>query len=140
MMHEPRSEAMPRTVVISGASGGIGHAKAEAFARQGALLVDARDLDSLGDVASGCRPFGTEALPVSADVAKREEVAALAHRAVVFGGGIDVWVSNIGNGAVSAFSEVPMEAQEPVIRANLIGYMNDAHAAIPICLQDLGRE
>jgi hypothetical protein len=41
---------------------------------------------------------------------------------------------------VSTFSEVPLEVQEPTIRANLIGDMNDAPAAVPICLQDLGRE
>jgi NAD(P)-dependent dehydrogenase (short-subunit alcohol dehydrogenase family) len=131
---------MPWTVVISGALNGIGHAKAEAFSRQGALLVVAHDADSLEDVASRCRPFGTEASPVSADAAKPEEAAALAHCAVVFGGGIDVWVSNVGTGAVSAFKEVPLEMQEPAIRANLIGHMKDAHAAVPICLQDLGRE
>jgi NADP-dependent 3-hydroxy acid dehydrogenase YdfG len=69
---------MPRTAVIFGALSAIGHAQAEAFARQGALLVvAARDVDSLDDVASRCHPFGTEAVPVSADTAKLAKFAAL---------------------------------------------------------------
>ena len=125
-----------RTVVITGASSGIGQATVEAFAQDGVrLVIAARDGAALEDVAGRCRALGAEAVAVPADVTRPDEVAALARRAVEFGGGIDVWVSNVGIGAVGAFHEVPLEAHEQVIRANLIGHMNDAHAAIPVFLR-----
>ena len=135
-MQDARPASRPRRVVITGASCGIGRATAEAFARQGArLVIAARDADALEEVAGRCRHLGAEAIAVPADVTQADAVAALARRAVAFAGGLDVWVSNVGVGAVGAFHEVPLAAHEQVIRANLIGHMNDAHAAIPIFLR-----
>ena len=122
-------------VVITGASSGIGEATALAFARQGSrLVIAARDLDALNAVAEDCRRMGSEAIAVEADVTDAEAVKRLAERAMTFGR-IDVWVSNVGVGAVGRFQETPIEAHEQVIRANLIGHMNDAHAVLPIFLK-----
>lgn len=123
-------------VVITGASSGIGEATAEAFAREGARLVlAARDLGALETVAARCRALGGEAIAVQVDVTDASAVQALAERAIAFGGAVDVWFSNVGVGAVGLFHETPMEAHEQVIRANLIGHMNDAHAVLPIFLR-----
>jgi short-subunit dehydrogenase len=120
-------------VVITGASSGIGEATAVAFAREGASLVlAARDAKALEAVAKSCRDAGGHALVVATDVGDAAAVRRLAQEAVGFAGRIDVWVSNVGTGAVGAFHETPIEAHEQVIRANLIGHMNDAHAALPI--------
>lgn len=122
-----------RTVVITGASGGIGQATAEAFAAGGARLVlAARDREALDIVAHHCREAGAEVLVMSLDVADAGAVRALAHSARDFGGGIDLWFSNVGVGAVGRFVDVPIEAHERTIRSNLIGHMNDAHAVLPI--------
>ena len=124
------------TIVITGASSGIGQATAEAFARQHTRLVlAARDGAALEQVAAACRTLGAEAIAVPTDVTDTAAVRRLAARAVEFGGPIDVWVSNVGVGAVGRFHETPMAAHEQVIRANLIGHMNDAHAAVPVFLQ-----
>nr|CAD6437863.1 short-chain dehydrogenase [Rhizobium sp. Q54] len=122
-------------VVITGASSGIGEATALAFARQGSrLVIAARDLDALNAVAEQCRRMGSEAIAVETDVTDADAVKRLAERAMTFGR-IDVWVSNVGVGAVGRFQETPIEAHEQVIRANLIGHMNDAHAVLPVFLQ-----
>ncbi|WP_265499774.1 SDR family oxidoreductase [Paracoccus beibuensis] len=129
-MHHAQS---PRVVVITGASSGIGEATAEAFAAERAILVlAARDLDATEAVARRCRAKGAAALAVQVDIAEIDHVRALAEAACDFGGGIDVWVSNPGVGAVGRYDQVPMEAHERVIRTNLIGHMNEAHAALPI--------
>jgi short-subunit dehydrogenase len=122
-------------VVITGASSGIGEATALAFARQGSrLVIAARDLDALNAVAEHCRRIGSEAIAVETDVTDADAVKRLAETAMTFGR-IDIWVSNVGVGAVGRFQETPIEAHEQVLRANLIGHMNDAHAVLPIFLQ-----
>lgn len=123
------------TVVITGASSGIGQATAEAFARRRARLVlAARGAEALGTVAARCRRLGAETIAVPTDVTDADAVHELARRAAAFGGTVDVWVSNVGVGAVGRFHETPAAAHEQVVRANLVGHMNDAHAAIPIFL------
>jgi short-subunit dehydrogenase len=132
----PTVDLKDAVVVITGASSGIGQAAAEAFASEGARLVlAARDLAALEAVADRCRTLGADAIAVEADVTDAEAVRALADRAVALGGRIDVWFSNVGVGAVGLFHETPMAAHEQVIRANLIGHMNDAHAVLPIFLR-----
>ncbi|MBC9179054.1 SDR family oxidoreductase [Pseudoroseomonas ludipueritiae] len=119
-------------VVITGASSGIGQATAEAFARDGARLVlAARGERALEEVAARCRSLGADVIAVPTDVTDPEAVERLAVRARGFGGRIDVWVSNVGVGAVGRYHDTPMRAHEQVIRANLLGHMHDAHAAIP---------
>ena len=123
-------------VVITGASSGIGQATAELFARRGAkVVVAARNLDALDEVAERCRAAGGDATAVQTDVTDVAAVRALAERAVAELGGIDVWVSNVGVGAIGRYQDTPMEAHERVIRSNLIGHMNDAHAVVPIFLR-----
>lgn len=124
---------MSKRVVITGASSGVGAATAEAFAKQGARLVlAARGVDGLEAVARRCRAAGGEAHVVAADVTDADEVAGLAREAQAMLGGIDLWFSDVGIGAVGKFTDTPMAAHRQVVEANLIGHMNDAHAVLPI--------
>ena len=125
-----------KRVVITGASSGIGAATAKAFAKRGARLVlAARNGEALDAVAARCRDLGAEVLNVPTDVTDAAAVAALAERARDRMGAIDVWFSNVGVGAVGKFHEVPIEAHRRVIDANLIGHLNDAHAVLPIFIE-----
>ena len=125
------------TIVITGASSGIGQATAQAFARRGARLVlAARGAEALERVANECRDLGAEtAVAVPTDVTDADAVRHLARRALELGRKIDMWVSNVGVGAVGRFQDTPIEAHEQIIRANLIGHINDAHAVLPVFLR-----
>jgi short-subunit dehydrogenase len=97
-------------------------------------VLAARNAEALEQVAARCRTVGGDALIVVTDVIDADAVAALASKARAHLGGIDLWFSNVGVGAVGKFHEVPIKAHRQVIEANLIGHLNDAHAVLPIFL------
>ncbi|CAM3432401.1 3-oxoacyl-[acyl-carrier-protein] reductase [Bordetella sputigena] len=120
------------TVVLTGASSGIGYATAQAFARTRAnLVLAAREPAALERAAETCRRAGGTALAVPTDVTEPDQVLALAERAIQAYGRIDVWINNVGTGAVGRFEEVPVQAHRRVIEANLLGHMYGSHAVLP---------
>jgi len=128
----PPQRLPARVVVLTGASSGIGHATALALAREGAhLVLAARGAEALGKVAAECELLDAQALAVPTDVTDAQAVRALADAAIARFGRIDVWINNVGIGAVGAFDATPIESHQRVIEANLIGHINGAHAVLP---------
>ena len=124
------------SVVITGASSGIGRATARAFAARGArVTLAARRLAVLEEVARECERLGGRALPVQTDVADPEAVEALRDAAVQAFGGIDIWINNAGLGAIGAYQDVPLEMHRRTIDVNLMGAMFGAYSVIPLFLR-----
>jgi NAD(P)-dependent dehydrogenase (short-subunit alcohol dehydrogenase family) len=119
------------TVVVTGASAGLGRAIAHAFGSEGAsVALISRDTESLETTAVEVRSLGGEALPITADVSDDEAVEAAASRVEEQFGPIDVWVNNA---MVSVFSPVKeMEAAEyrRVTEVNYLGYVHGTLAAL----------
>ncbi len=121
-----------KTIVITGASSGIGKAIALTLAKEKVnLVLAARREALLQDLASECESMGANAIAVRADVTLYPHVENLVNEAISFYGKIDVWINNAGVGAVGKFEEVPLDIHESVIKTDLIAYLYGAYAVLP---------
>ncbi|RFZ94598.1 SDR family oxidoreductase [Mucilaginibacter conchicola] len=121
-----------KTIVITGASSGAGRAAAVEFSQhQPNLVLASRNLEALEEVANECREFGADVLTVETDVTDPKAVIALANAANDWHNRLDIWINNAGVLAAGDFDSTPIEVHEQVIKTNLLGYMNGAHAAMP---------
>lgn len=119
------------TVVVTGASAGLGRAIAHEFGRAGARVgLISRDLDALEATASEVERLGGKAATYAADVSDDRAVDAAAASFEDRLGPIDIWVNNA---MVSVFSPVKeMEAAEfrRVTEVNYLGYVHGTLAAL----------
>ena len=86
-----------RTVLITGATSGIGRACAERFGRDGyRLILTGRNESKLNDIADRLRQAGTAVLPLVFDVRNREEATQTLNRLPEEWAEIDVLINNAG--------------------------------------------
>ncbi len=118
-----------QVVVITGASGGIGAALAEALGKTGKRVVlAARREAQLRQVAERSGP---EALPVVTDVSRREDVQRLLDTALARFGHVDVWVNNAGRGISKPVSQLTDEDLDEMMRVNVKSALYGMQAVLP---------
>ena len=94
------------TILISGASQGLGKLFAERLARAGAnLIVTGRDLQRLQAVAHRLRACDVPVLPLAADLTQSGAMVAAVEEALSVFGAIDVLVNNAGFGGLGIAEE-----------------------------------
>lgn len=122
-----------KTVVITGASSGVGRAAAEAFAKEGCnLVLAARGKEALEETAFICRNLGAITFTAPTDVSDAEQVQKLTEEALTLNGRIDVWVNNAGVMASGRFEDIPLETMDQLVKTNLLGYLYGARMVFPI--------
>jgi NAD(P)-dependent dehydrogenase (short-subunit alcohol dehydrogenase family) len=111
-----------RVAVVTGASSGIGVAMAAGLAAAGArVVIAARRGDRLESLARELSEKGAEVVPQVCDVARREDVEALAAATLERFGRVDVLVNNAGITEVVPAESESMDSFERVVSVNLTG-------------------
>ena len=113
-----------KTVLVTGASSGIGRATALQFARSGAQLVlAARRARLLDELAGETGELGAKSIVVPTDVTRRVSVRACFRKAVQAFGGVDVVVNNAGVLIPSRVVAARPQDLQAMLDVNLFGAM-----------------
>jgi NAD(P)-dependent dehydrogenase (short-subunit alcohol dehydrogenase family) len=123
-----------KVAVVTGAGSGMGRAILKLFALEGAKVIAADiNKEALAEVISEITSAGGAALPVSANVAKEQDVQDMIDAAISAYGTLDILVNNAGimDNFVPA-AEITDELWEKVFAVNATGPMRAIRKALPI--------
>lgn len=129
-----------KTVVITGASSGIGLACADTFAQQGAnLVLGARRYVDLCALAQSLeKSYGIRAVAVRCDVANEADCHGLVQQALATFSGIDVLVNNAGVSMRALFADLDLAVLHRLMDVNFWGTVYCTKYALPELLRSKG--
>jgi short-subunit dehydrogenase len=120
-----------QTIVITGATSGIGLATARMAAEKGAKLVlVARNEKALSELADELSSEGTRVIFAIADVADEKALRTAAEIAKANFGGFDTWVNNAGASVYGRIMDVPVEDLRRVFETNVWGVVYGSRIAV----------
>jgi short-subunit dehydrogenase len=126
-----RSIVQTETVVVTGASAGLGRAIAREFGRHKANVgLIARGLDGLNAARAEIESAGGRALVLQADVADGEAVEQAAAKVEEQFGPIDIWINNAMTSVFSPVKEMLPEEYKRVTEVTYLGVVNGTLAAL----------
>lgn len=122
-----------KSIVITGASAGIGAAMARRLGRDGnKLALAARRADLLQAVARESAP---DAIAVVADVTRREDVERLRDEALRAFGAVDVWINNAGRGISRSVLDLTDADLDEMMLVNVKSALYGMQAIVPHFLE-----
>lgn len=129
-----------KTVIITGASSGIGKALAYKFASEGAnLVLAARQYAELCIIAQDIeKQFSVKAIAVATDVSSEEHCKLMVAECLRIFGKIDVLVCNAGISMRSLFEEAELSVLKEVMDVNFWGSVYCIKYALPALLNSKG--
>jgi len=121
-----------RVAVVTGASRGFGRAIALGLAQAGAdVVLAARTLPALQELAKEIEALGRQALPVEADMGDANAIVQLASATIEKFGKVDILVNNAGVGGSLPFLNIAVDEWQRIMDINLKGYV--------LCTQAFGK-
>jgi len=125
-----------KVVVVTGASSGIGHATALAFAKLGAIPVSvARREQNLKELTEECKKYSPQSSYLVADLGVREQAEQVIHETVKRYGRIDILINNAGIPLHKLIYRVSVEEVENIMRVNFLSCIWTTFAAIPYMIK-----
>ncbi len=122
-----------QTIVVTGASSGIGRATALLLARRGARLVlTARRAAALDALVREIERNGGQAIAVPGDVTREVDLRAAADAAVRAYGRIDTWINNAGVYIQGTSQDITLDEYRRLLDVNLLGYINGTKQALEV--------
>ena len=124
---------MTQTVLITGASSGIGAELAHCFAREGCrLILVARRGDVLADIAQQLRHDGASDIHcLSLDLTKPEAIDALEHAVQTLGWPVEVLVNNAGFGLLGDVVQLSEAQQHELLQLNIVALTRLTRRLLP---------
>ena len=120
-----------QTIVITGATSGIGLTTARMAAKKGAKLVlVARNETALRELADELSADGTRVIHSPGDVADETTMRRAAEIAKANFGGFDTWVNNAGGSVYGRITDVPIEDLRRLFETNVWGVVNGSRVAV----------
>jgi len=120
-----------QTIVITGATSGIGLTTARMAAEQGAKLVlVARNEEALRELTNEVNSNGGRAIFIAADVADENALREAANRAKAEFGGFDTWVNNAGGAIYGKIADVSNEDSRRLFETNFWGVVYGSRIAV----------
>ena len=129
-----------KTVIITGASSGIGKACAEEFARKGAnLVLGARQYVSLCEITQDLeKRYGIKAVAVQCDVSKEADCEHLIKQALLTFNRIDILINNAGISMRALFQDLDLVVLRNLMDVNFWGAVYCTKYALPELLKNKG--
>ena len=129
-----------KTIIITGASSGIGKSCAEEFAKRGAnLVLGARQYVTLCEIAQDLeKRYNIKAIAVQCDVSKEADCVELISQAMITFKRLDVLINNAGISMRALFNHVDLNVLRNLMDVNFWGAVYCTKYALPELLKNKG--
>ena len=129
-----------KSVVVTGASSGMGKAIVERFAKEGAhIIAVARRRERLEELAEALKDSGGRVIPFAGDVSEERTMEEAIELAVKEFGRLDILVNNAGiMDDMSPIGDVKNEKMEQIFAVNVYGPMYSMRKAVQVFLEQGG--
>jgi NADP-dependent 3-hydroxy acid dehydrogenase YdfG len=129
MTDASQKQPLDKTIVVTGASAGIGAAFARLAGSQGARLVLAARRER--ELAQVAQEAGRDAITVVADVTHKKDIARILAAALARFGHVDVWINNAGRGITRPVAELTDEDFDEMMLVNAKSALYGMQAVLP---------
>ncbi len=124
-------ELKGKTVLITGASSGIGWETALAFSRQGCrVAIAARRKEKLTALAENLKELGAETLVIECDVRDRSQAINAVEQVIQKWGQLHILINNAGISDLHYFDEADLDRIEDIFKTNFLGTVYTTHTAL----------
>jgi short-subunit dehydrogenase len=122
-----------KVILLTGASSGIGYELAKKFTQSNIkLVIAARRIDILNNLAGILRKTGVEILPVKCDVSVKSDIIKLINITVGTFGRVDLAVLNSGTSYRMSLEESTLSKSEEIMKVNMLSFLYFFDELIPL--------